>query len=263
MFDFKSCLKTAKAAALVIAGGLFLASCGDSDNGTGSISGDQKTAIEKIVHQYLVNNPQILIEMEQKFREDQAKKQAAAQQKAIVDNAETIFRSKTSFVAGNPKGKVTVVEFFDYNCGFCQRAFRDIQRLLKSDKDVRFVFKEMPVLGPPSVDAARAAIAAKKQGKYFEMHRALFETPGPNTKEKALRVAKDLGLDVEKLKKDMQSKDVEKEIQEVLELANKLGIQGTPHFLIGRKVIQGAPQDLLQQLKTKLAEVRKQGCKIC
>lgn len=263
MFRFKPRLQALKTAIVLVGTATLLASCGDSDTGTGDFSGSQKSAIEKIVRNYLVNNPQILIEMEQKFREDQAKQQAAAQKKALEDNAEEIFRSKSSFVGGNPNGKVTVVEFFDYNCGFCQRAFSDIQKLIKADKNVRVVFKEMPVLGPPSVDAARAAIAAKKQGKYFEMHRALFETPGPNTKEKALRVAKDIGLDAAKLEKDMKSKDVEAEIQEVLQLANKLGIQGTPHFFIGDKIIQGAPQDLLKQLQTNIAEVRKNGCKFC
>ncbi len=263
MLRFLPLLRPLKMVIMLAGATLLLASCGDSDSGSGGFSSDQKSAIEKIVHRYLVNNPQILIEMEQKFREDQAKRQAEAQKQALKDNAQLIFRSKTSFVGGNPNGDVTVVEFFDYNCGFCQRAFNDVQKLIKADKNVRVVFKEMPVLGPPSVDAARVAIAAKKQGKYFEMHRALFETPGPNTKEKALRVAKDLGLDVEKLKKDMQAKEVEAEIQEVLQLANKLGIQGTPHFFIGDKVIQGAPRDLLAQMKQKIAQVRKDGCAFC
>lgn len=254
--------------AVIGAVAMTLASCGDSGGSSGGDSGSfsksQQQSIENIVRNYLLKNPGILDELQTAYAADRQKKWLAAMKDGIKQNADKIFRSKYSYVAGNPNGNVSVVEFFDYNCGYCRRVFHDVRKLIKNDTNVRVVFKEAPIFGKEqSVDAARVAIAAKKQGKYFELHAALFETPGVKNKETALRVAKDIGLDVEKLKKDMYAKDVDEEIREAIALTNKFGIDGTPFFFVGNQVIPGGPEDLYKQFQDKLANVRKDGCSYC
>ena len=220
----------------------------------------EEAKIEKVVRDYLTENPEILVEMTTELDKRQAAAQTATQQKAIGENAEAIFRSLTSGMAGNPDGDVTVVEFFDYNCGFCKRALTHLVKLVDDDDKVRVVLKELPIFGEDSEAAARLALAAKKQGKYFEMHQELLAEPGKADKEKALKIAKDLGLDVDKLQKDMQDPDVEKELANVKDIAEKLSVQGTPLYLVGDKVLPGAPDDLYDQLKSRVAEIRKDGC---
>jgi len=191
----------------------------------------------------------------------QAAEQAEKQQKVIGDNAEAIFRSPLAHVAGNPNGDVSVVEFFDYNCGFCKRALPDVVKLAQNDNKVRLVLKELPIFGEESEGAAKVALASAKQGKYFEMYQKLFTEPGKADKDKALRIAGELGLDKGQLEKDMQDPEIQKSLDEAKELANKLGLQGTPLFLIGDRSIPGAPDDLYDQLTKNVAEVREKGCK--
>jgi protein-disulfide isomerase len=221
---------------------------------------DEKRIID-IVHDYLTKNPEILVEMTTELDKRQQAEQAAAQEKVISDNAEAIFRSPLAYTAGNPDGDVTVVEFFDYNCGFCKRALPDVVKLVDNDDKVRFVFKELPIFGEESEGAAKAALAAGKQGKYFEMHQKLFSDPGKADKDKALKIAQEIGLDVPQLEKDMESPEVQKALDEAKDLAQKLGLKGTPLYLIGDRTIPGAPDDLYDQLVAKVAEVREKGCK--
>ena len=222
---------------------------------------DEKTIVD-VVRNYLTKNPEILVEMSTELDKRQQSEESAKQQKVIGDNADAIFRSPLSYSAGNPNGDVTVVEFFDYNCGFCRRALTDVVKLVDTDDKVRVVFKELPIFGEESEGAAKAALAAGKQGKYFEMHQKLYAAPGKADKEKALRVASELGLDVPQLEKDMEDPSVIKELEEVKELAQKLGVQGTPLYLIGDRVVPGAPDDLYDQLAAKVAEIREKGCKV-
>jgi protein-disulfide isomerase len=217
--------------------------------------------IADVVHDYLTKNPEILVEMTTELDKRQAAEQAEKQQKVISENADAIFRSPLAFVAGNPDGDVSVVEFFDYNCGYCRRAMPDVVKLVDSDKKVRLVLKELPIFGDDSEAAAKAALAAHRQGKYFEMHQKLFSEPGKADKDKALRVAKELGLDVAQLEKDMADPDIQKSLDQAKELAQKLGLQGTPLFLIGDHTIPGAPDDLYDQLTKNVAEIREKGCK--
>ena len=224
-------------------------------------AGLDEKKITDIVHDYLTKNPEILVVMTTELDKRQAVEQAAQQEKVISDNADALFRSPLAYTAGNPNGDVTVVEFFDYNCGYCRRALPDLVKLVDSDDKVRVVFKELPIFGEESETAAKAALAAGKQNKYFEMHQKLFSEPGKADKEKALRVAQELGLDVAQLEKDMQDPSVQKALDEAKELAQKLGLQGTPLYLIGDRVIPGAPDDLHDQLVKKVAEVREKGCK--
>jgi protein-disulfide isomerase len=221
---------------------------------------DEKAIID-VVRDHLTKNPEILVEMTTELEKRQQAEESARQQQVISDNADVIFRSPASFGTGNPNGDVTVVEFFDYNCGFCRRALPDVVKLVDSDDKVRVVFKELPIFGEESEWAAKAALAAGKQGKYFEMHQKLYTAPGKADKEKALRVASEIGLDVPQLEKDMEDPAVTKQLEETKQLAQKLGVQGTPLYLIGDRIIPGAPEDLYDQLVAKVAEIREHGCK--
>ncbi len=221
---------------------------------------DEKKIID-VVHDYLTKNPEILVEMTNELDKRQQEQQAEQQQKVISDNADAIFRSPLAYTAGNPNGDVSVVEFFDYNCGFCRRALPEVVKLVDSDDKVRVVFKELPIFGDESEAAAKVALAAGKQGKYFEMHQKLFTEPGKADKDKAMRVATELGLDIPQLEKDMQDPSIQQSLDEAKELAQKLGLQGTPLYLIGDRVVPGAPDDLYDQLTAKIGEVREKGCK--
>ena len=224
-----------------------------SDEGT-------RTQVIAVVRDYLVNNPEILVDMSQELDERQQAAQAEQQKQGIGENADEIFRSEYSYVGGNPDGDVTVVEFFDYNCGFCKRALPDVMKLTEEDDTVRVVFKELPIFGEDSEEAARAALAAKEQGKYFEMHQRLYNDPGKANKGKALAIAKDMGLDVEKLEADMESDKVDAALEENMKIAQAIGLQGTPLYLIGDEMIAGAPDDLFEQLEANVAKIRENGC---
>jgi protein-disulfide isomerase len=143
------------------------------------------------------------------------------------------------------------------------KAFPEVAQLIDSDKKIRLILKEFPILAKGSEEASRVALAAKMQGKYWEFHRAMLENPGQANEASALRVAERLGLDMARLKKDMQAPEVKKEIDATHALANKMGIQGTPHFIVGDRIIAGAPENLLELLNKDAAEVRKEGCKVC
>jgi len=228
-----------------------------------AFSPDQKAAIEKIVKDYLVANPEVLIEVQNILEAKMEKAQAEKAKAALADNAKEIFRSRQSPFAGKADGDITVTEFFDYNCGYCKRSFPEVTKLISSDPKVRVVFKEMPILSKGSEEASRVALAAKLQGKYWEVHQALFENKGQNNEAVALKIAEKLGLDMTKLKADMTGPEVNAELKSARDLANKMGINGTPHFLVGDRSIAGAPDSLLSQLTTDIADMRAAGCSYC
>jgi protein-disulfide isomerase len=163
---------------------------------------------------------------------------------AITSNASQLFASPHQVTLGNPQGDVTLVEFFDYSCGFCKRALPDMLTLLKDDPKLKIVLKEFPILGPGSVDAARVAIAVRMQDsdgqKYLVFHQELLGGPGPASKEKALAAAKDQGLDMDRLQQDMASDEVNATLSEDMKLAGAIGITGTPGYVIGKDVVLGA-----------------------
>lgn len=182
---------------------------------------------------------------------------------ALKENANELFRPTGSPIAGNPKGDLPVIEFFDYNCGYCKKAFTEVSSFLEKDKKTRFILKEFPILSKGSEEAARVALAAKMQGKYWEFHRAMLESTGQANEATALKTAEKLGIDMARLKRDMGSAEVKKEIEDTRALAAKMGIQGTPHFIVGDKIIPGAPENLAELLSKHASEVRKDGCKVC
>jgi protein-disulfide isomerase len=229
----------------------------------GSLTQGQRQEVEAVIKDYLLKNPEVLMEAQNALEAKMDKIQAERTAMAIKQNAAEIFRPAASPVVGNAKGDVTVIEFFDYNCPYCKKAFTEVAQLVDKDKQVKLILKEFPILSKGSEEASKVALAAKLQGKYWEMHRALNETQGQTNEAAALRIAEKLGLDMTRLRKDMASPEVKREIDETRALAMKLGIQGTPHFLVGDRVIPGAPENLLEQIKKNVAEVRKEGCKIC
>ncbi len=231
----------------------------------GSFTDAQKQEMHTIIRDYLLENPALLNEMITKLQAAEQAKQEEMAQAAISDNKDKIFRSPNDMVFGNPAGSVTMVEFFDYNCGYCKRAMAEVLRLTEEDKDLRIVMKEFPILSEGSVIAAHAALAARKQDKYKELHMALMGAQGGiDNQEKVLEVAREAGLDVDKLKADMEADRAasDKVIDETRELAQTLGINGTPAFIIDDTLVPGAaPYD---QLVAAVKGVRDNGgCKFC
>jgi protein-disulfide isomerase len=220
------------------------------------ISPAQRGDIEKIVHDYIIAHPEVLQEAIAELEKRQAQAQALKQQASVKDNAAEIFNSPRQVVLGNPHGDVTMVEFFDYNCGYCKHAMGDMLTLLKTDPKLRVVLKEFPVLGPGSVEAAKVAVAVRMQDKtgqkYLEFHTKLLGSRGQADGARALAVAKDVGLDMTRLQKDLASNEIKATINENLKLGDELGLSGTPSYVIGKDVVVGAVglDALKQQIST-------------
>jgi protein-disulfide isomerase len=231
--------------------------------GGSSFTDDQKKALGEIIKDFLVKNPEIMLDVQNALDEKMQKDQDAKLKSFMAENGKSIFRSPGSSLAGDPNGDITIVEFFDYNCGYCKRGLPEVQKLIQDDKKVRFVFKELPILSKGSEEAARIALAVKRQGKYWEFHQALLGAKGHADEASALKVAESLGLDMNKIKADMASDEVKNELRDDMILAKKMGINGTPHFLVGDKSIPGAPDDLHDQLEALVTGFRKDGCPIC
>ena len=219
-----------------------------------SFSAGQRTEIEGIVKSYLVAHPEVLQEAMDALDKQQKQADAEKAQATIKKDNATLFDSPHQVVLGNPQGTQQVVEFFDYNCAFCKRALPDMLTLLKTDPNLKFVLKEFPVLGPGSVEAAHVAVAARMQDptgkKYIEFHQKLLGGRGPADKARALAVAKEVGFDMTRLEKDMDSDEVKTTIDENMKLADALGVSGTPTYVVGNEVVVGAVG--LDELKAKL-----------
>jgi len=231
--------------------------------GGSTFSADQRKEIDSIIKEFLLNNPDVLFDAQAVLDARMEKIQSERMAVAMKEFAGELYRPTGSPIVGNVMGDVPIVEFFDYNCGFCKKAFPDVAKLMEKDKKVRVILKEFPILSKGSEEASRVALAAKMQGKYWEFHRAMLEVQGQATEASALRTAEKLGLDMPRIKKDMASAEVKKEIEDTRKLAAKIGIQGTPHFIVGDRVIAGAPENLGEMLDKHVSDVRKEGCKVC
>jgi len=218
-------------------------------------SADQKSEIESIVRGYLLENPEILEEAFTALQERRRQAESVAQQDAVSDNKEALFNSPRQVVLGNPEGEVTLVEFFDYNCGYCRRAGEDLNKLIEANPDLRVVLKEFPVLGPESVEAAQVGIAVNEVApdRYGEFHDALLASDGQVDAQAALAVVEQLGLDRSAVETAMDADVVQATIEEVYTLANALGLTGTPSYVVGDTVFVGAVgYDTLQGRVTEL-----------
>lgn len=228
-----------------------------AQDNAGGFDGKQTEAIKTIIRNYLLENPEVLREAMEVLNKRQEEAASEERKKSLV----SLYKEDTPFSSGD--GKITLVEFFDYNCGYCRRAFSNILDVQEKNKDFRVVFVEFPILSEESRFAAEAAIAATKQNKYFEFHRAMMEKEEPATEESVLKVAKEVGLDVEKLKADMKLPEVAETIEKNLALGTAMGVQGTPAFFIGNEAIPGAPENLDEIVTAEIEKIRKDGCDIC
>jgi len=221
-------------------------------------SAPQKSEIERIIRDYLVSHPEVLQEAIAELDKRQTAADLEKAKTAVADNAETLFNSSRHVVLGNPKGDVTLIEFFDYNCGFCKRAMADMLDLLKEDAKLKIILKEFPVLGPGSVEAAKVAVAVRMQDKsgkkYLDFHQKLLGGRGQADKARALAVAKEVGMDMKRIDVDMASDEVKVSLDESLKLAETLGLNGTPSYIIGTDVVVGAVG--LEALRTKVSTAR-------
>lgn len=211
--------------------------------------GMDRAEVEQIVREYLLENPEVIMEALTILQARQEAAQAEQQQQALADYRDELFNHPESPVAGNPDGNVTVVEFFDYQCGYCKQVHADVRSLLEQDGNVRLVFKEFPILGPASLTATRAALAAREQDLYLPFHDALMTHHSRLDDDTVMRIAASVGLDVERLARDMEAPEIDALIARNHELAQVLGIRGTPAFVIGDNLIPGAVElDRLQEL---------------
>ena len=207
---------------------------------------------EQRIRTYLLEHPEVLMEAVNRLDAKQGEQEAAAASAVLKDRAADVFQDAASPVSGNPKGEVTLVEFFDYNCPYCRVMVPLLTQAEAADPWLRIVYKEFPILGPGSVFAAKAALAANKQGKYVTLHRALYQLRGPVDEAKVLEVATNVGLEIQRMKADMQDSAIEGAIEKNVKLAEALRITGTPGFVVGDQISTGATDfDGLQALIAK------------
>lgn len=203
-----------------------------------AVMADEKDDLRQSVREILLENPEIVIEAIEAYQlnQEEAKKRQFKQQ---FSSNQALLSGENVLMAGNPDGDVTVVEFFDYNCGYCKRAADDVLKLVENDKNVKVIFKEYPILSPASHLASRWAAAAKKQDKYYEYHMALMNFRGQQSVAALEKIGKDVGLDVKKLKKDADSKEIREMIETHIAFARDLGISGTPAFVVNGELNPG------------------------
>jgi protein-disulfide isomerase len=218
----------------------------------------QRGEIERIIKNYLMQHPEVLQEVMSELEKKQQIADAEKNKTAVKDNAQLLFASSRQVTVGNLQGDVTLVEFFDYNCGYCKRALSDLMGLMKADPKLKVVLKEFPVLGPGSVEAAQVATAVRMQDrtgkKYLEFHQKLLTGRGQADRARALAAAKETGLDMARLEKDMASEEVRASLEESMQLADKLGLNGTPSYVVGPNVVVGAVG--FEALKEKVESAR-------
>ncbi len=215
----------------------------------------QKEQIQKMFKDYLMDNGEVLLDSVNKYQGELVERERKAANVKAENFVQELGKRDDLAIAGNPKGDVTVVEFFDYNCGYCSRALEEIETLLKDDDNVRVVLMDMPILGPPSLEASKWSLAAQKQNKYWEYHRAIMHHKGQKDVATLKKLAKDLDLDVDQLEKDKDSKEIADMLDKNIADAQSLNIRGTPGFIIGGEISPGYIP--VAEMKRIIADVRK------
>ena len=216
-----------------------------------------REATRRIVREYLLEQPEVLEEAMIALNARRQQEKRARARAAIAENRAALLSHSMSPVSGNPDGDVTLVEFFDYACGYCKRALESVMNLLESDPQLRIVWKDLPVLGPLSRFAARASIAAQRQGRYLDFHEAVMGSRGRLSEDAVMAIAGRIGLDVERLRRDIADPGIEAYLDETHRLARELGIDGTPAFVIGNTLVPGAVGG--ERLRQLIAEARSGG----
>jgi protein-disulfide isomerase len=250
-------------AATVAVGMIYGINAFSKDQSTSPMSSAQKTQIEGVVHDYLIKNPEVIAEAVKGLQEKQMDQMRKKTQDVASKSASNLFNAANDPMAGNAKGKVTVVEFFDYQCPHCVDMVPALNGIVKANDDLRVVYKEFPIRGPMSVTASKAALAANVQGKYMEMHDALMKSASSLSEDGINKMAKDIGLDVEKFKADMKGEAVDQQIKANYKLAQDLQLMGTPALFIaktdgGKDAIEFIPGQADQaQLQVSIDKVKK------
>jgi protein-disulfide isomerase len=241
------------AALLCLAAGMVLLAAAPAPGG--DFTPQQRQAIESVVKDYLAKHPEAILDA---LQAADAKTAGAAHAKAgsaVAVHRREIFDDPATPIGGNPEGGVSLVEFFDYRCPYCKQVEPALESVVREDHDLRVVYKEFPVLGPASVTAARAALAAQKQDKFAAFHRAMMALKGQIDDAAVFAVAASAGIDVDRLKHDMQDPGINRQLKANFALADALGIDGTPGFVIGDQIVPGAIG--LDDLKQLIAATRK------
>lgn len=221
-------------------------------------SAEQKEELNKIIKNYLMENPKTIIEAMELHRFQQKAEEEKKAKEKIADYSEYFTREDAPSL-GSADAKITVVEFFDFNCGYCKKALPDIQKIAKENDDVRFVFQEMPILGPTSKTSSNWALAAHKQGKYFEFHAALMKHRGQKDEASLSKISKEIGLDVGKMKSDAADTQTALDIKKSMDAAKAIGINGTPAFIVNNKLYRGYLGENGLEGAIKEARARKDG----
>ncbi len=229
-----------------------------------NVSAPQRAEIESIIKDYLMAHPEVIQDALSELEKRQTAAEAEKHKAAVKDNAEALLNSSRQVVLGNPQGDVALVEFFDYNCAFCKRAMADMLDLLKGDPKLKIVLKEFPVLGEGSVQAAQVAVAVRMQDKtgkkYLDFHQKLLGGRGQADRANALAAAKETGLDMKRLEKDMASDEIKASLEESFKLADALGLTGTPSYVVGSDILVGAVGLSALQEKVNTARCGKALC---
>lgn len=240
--------------ALVLSAALISGSVHAAETPAADFTDKQKEQIEAVVRDLLTKkDPEIVLTAAKEFQKKQDEENGKKAKEALGKNKDKLMNPNDPFF-GNAKGDVTIVEFFDYNCGYCKKANEPMRKLIESDKNVRIIMKEYPILAESSRVASRAALAANKQKKYVELHNALMENKGALSEDSIMEMAVKVGLDKDKLKKDMESPEVAAQIQANQDLGREVGAHGTPTFIVGDKVVPGAME--LDEMKKLVEEAR-------
>lgn len=228
-----------------------------------ALDAKQKEEIGAFIKEYLLANPEVMLEVQEALTAKQRAKQQEAAEAAIATNKKAIFQSEHDVTLGNPDGDVTIVEFYDYNCGYCKRALSDMDQILAADKNVRFVLKELPILGPDSLAAHKISAAFRliAPEKYGDFHRALLGGEERATEETAIAVAAKLGVTEEQLRAKMEKEPQDAAMREAYSLANELGITGTPSYVIGNEAVFGAVG--ADEIAAKVENMRSCGKTVC
>lgn len=207
----------------------------------GNLSPEERSAFRAEVRAYLLEHPEVLFEAIQILEQRRSEANRANDADLVSENSDDLFADGFSYVGGNPDGDVTLVEFIDYRCGYCKKAHSEVKQVLEQDGNIRYIVKEFPILGPDSVSAGRMALAALKldPSKYAELNDQLMSYDGTLNEQAAYRIARDVGYDISALKEAANAPEIEEQVKQTYELADRLGIQGTPGFVIGDQLVRG------------------------
>lgn len=219
---------------------LFASGCSTTANETRSAVASSQELTDAAIERYIRTHPEVIMQSLQALESTREAELRDRQKVALTTKQQDLLHDPTSPVSGNPKGEITLIEFYDYRCGYCKRAASAVTELQKEDPRVRVVYKDLPILGEPSEIAAKAALASQVQGKHQAFHEALLASQAEMTKEEILKIAADVGLDATRLEADMANPEWQAVIEKNRVLANELGISGTPGFIVGTELVPGA-----------------------